>query len=68
MDDLMHVIKAPVHFAAGAADAMVSLEDMRSYDPLAALIADCAHNAHVEQPEKVWEVFELLMASAKATA
>jgi pimeloyl-ACP methyl ester carboxylesterase len=68
IDDLMHVIKARVHFAAGAADAMVSLQDMRSYDPLAAIIADCGHNAHVEQPENVWEVFELLTASAKATA
>jgi pimeloyl-ACP methyl ester carboxylesterase len=68
IDDLMSVIKAPVRFAAGAADAMVSLDDMRRYDPLAAIIAGCGHNAHVEQPEKVWEVFELLMTSAKAAA
>lgn len=66
--DLMHAIKAPVRFAAGAADTMVSLEDMRRYDPLAGLIADCGHNAHVERPDKVWETFELLMNSGKPTA
>jgi pimeloyl-ACP methyl ester carboxylesterase len=68
IDDLMHVLEARVRFAAGAADAMVSLDDMRRHDPHAAIIADCGHNAHVEQPEKVWQAFELLMNSAKATA
>ncbi|HZY12197.1 MAG TPA: alpha/beta hydrolase [Beijerinckiaceae bacterium] len=68
IDDLMRAIKAPVHFAAGAADAMVSLDDMRRYDPLAQSIADAGHNTHVERPQKIWQVFELLMASAKATA
>ncbi|MBV9395144.1 MAG: alpha/beta hydrolase [Methylobacteriaceae bacterium] len=68
IDDLMHVIEAKVRFIAGAADAMVSLDDMRRHDPLAAIIAGCGHNAHVEQPEKVWQAFHLLMNSAKATA
>lgn len=68
IDDLMHVIEARVRFAAGAADPMANLEDMRRHDPLAAIIADCGHNAHVEQPEKVWQGFQLLMNSAKATA
>jgi pimeloyl-ACP methyl ester carboxylesterase len=68
IDDLMHVLEARVRFAAGAADTMVSLDDMRRHDPHAAIIADCGHNAHVEQPEKVWQAFELLMNSAKATA
>jgi pimeloyl-ACP methyl ester carboxylesterase len=57
LDDLMRVIKAPVHFAAGAADAMASLDDMRRYDPLAEIVADAGHNAHVERAQKVWQVF-----------
>jgi pimeloyl-ACP methyl ester carboxylesterase len=68
IDDLMHAIEARVRFAAGAADAMVSLDDMRCHDPLATIIADCGHNAHVEQPENVWQAFQLLVNSTKATA
>jgi pimeloyl-ACP methyl ester carboxylesterase len=58
IDDLMRVIKAPVHFAAGAADQMVSLNDMRRYDQTAETIADTGHNVHVERPDKVWALFE----------
>src|SRR4051812_6050397 len=68
IDDLMRAINAPVRFAAGAADAMVGLDDMRRYDPLAELICDAGHNAHVERPEKVWRVFELLTSSTRPAA
>ncbi len=62
LDALMSVIKVPVHFAAGAADQMVSLKEMRRYDPIAELIADAGHNAHVERPEKVWALFEQILS------
>lgn len=68
IDELMRVVEAPVRFAAGAGDAMVTLDDMRRHDPFAETLAECGHNAHVEQPEKVWQAFELLINSAKATA
>jgi pimeloyl-ACP methyl ester carboxylesterase len=58
IEDLIGVIKAPVHFAAGAADAMVSLDDMRRYDPMAETIPETGHNAHVERPDKVWALFK----------
>jgi pimeloyl-ACP methyl ester carboxylesterase len=61
IDDLIGAIKAPVRFAAGAADAMVSLKDMRHYDPTAEIIADAGHNAHVERPEEVWSLFRSFM-------
>jgi pimeloyl-ACP methyl ester carboxylesterase len=45
-------------FSAGVADAMVSLDDMRRYDPMAETIPETGHNAHVERPDKVWALFE----------
>jgi pimeloyl-ACP methyl ester carboxylesterase len=69
IDDLIGVIKVPVHFAAGAADQMVSLDDMRRYDPMAETIADTGHNAHAEQPDKVWALFmSFLEMNAAPTA
>jgi pimeloyl-ACP methyl ester carboxylesterase len=58
IDDPLSVIKARVHFAAGAFDAMVSLDDMRRHDPAAETISEAGHNAHVERPDKVWALFE----------
>ena len=68
-DDLLGVIKARVHFAAGLGDHMVSLDQMRRYDPLAEIVADAGHNAHVERPDTVWALFESFMQmDASATA
>jgi hypothetical protein len=47
---------------------MVSLDEMRQHDPTADLIAGAGHNAHVQRPDKVWEVFELLASSGKPNA
>jgi pimeloyl-ACP methyl ester carboxylesterase len=55
--DLLSVVKAPVHFTAGAFDAMASLDDMRRHDPAAEAISEAGHNAHVERPDKVWTLF-----------
>jgi pimeloyl-ACP methyl ester carboxylesterase len=60
-DDLLGLIKARVRFAAGAGDQMVSLDQMRRYDPLAEIVSDTGHNAHVERSDKVWALFESFM-------
>jgi pimeloyl-ACP methyl ester carboxylesterase len=66
IDDLISVIKVPVRFAAGAADQMVGLDDMRRYDPSAEIITEAGHNTHVERPEKVWTLFEQMMRRTQA--
>lgn len=68
IEHLISIVKVPVRFAAGAADAMVSLDQIRGYDSTAAIIADAGHNAHVERPNKVWELFESLAQQAITTA
>jgi pimeloyl-ACP methyl ester carboxylesterase len=40
--------------AAGSKDEMVNLSQMASYDPEAAVFEGLGHNAHVEDPERVW--------------
>jgi pimeloyl-ACP methyl ester carboxylesterase len=65
IDDLIGFVKVPVHFAAGAADAMVSLENMRRYDPTAETLPKAGHNVHVERPEKVWALFDSFVGSAR---
>ena len=67
-DDLMRILEVPVRFAAGAADAMVGLDDMLAYDPGAEIIADAGHNAHVERPDKVWELFQSMRPCVASTA
>jgi pimeloyl-ACP methyl ester carboxylesterase len=66
INDLLGVIKARVHFAAGAFDAMVSLDEMRRHDPAAETISEAGHNAHVERPDKVWALFESLAGAHAA--
>jgi pimeloyl-ACP methyl ester carboxylesterase len=67
IDDLLSVIEARVRFAAGAFDAMVSLDDMRRYDPAAEAISNAGHNAHVERPDKVWMLFESFAQPTRLT-
>jgi pimeloyl-ACP methyl ester carboxylesterase len=68
IDQLISIVKVPVRFAAGAADAMVSFDEMLGYDPTAAIIADAGHNAHVERPDRVWELFESIAQQAITAA
>ena len=39
----------------GAADRMVSLEQLRAFDSEAIDIPDAGHNAMLEQPGEVWD-------------
>ncbi|MEA2760483.1 MAG: hypothetical protein QOH65_3156 [Methylobacteriaceae bacterium] len=66
IDDLLRGIKARVHFAAGAFDAMVGLDEMRRHDRAAEAISEAGHNAHVERPDGVWALFESLAGAHAA--
>jgi pimeloyl-ACP methyl ester carboxylesterase len=50
--------QAPVALAVGEKDAMVPLADVRGLDPAASIMPGVGHNAHVEQPEQVWNVIQ----------
>jgi pimeloyl-ACP methyl ester carboxylesterase len=58
IDEIIAAMRASLRLAAGARDAMVSLEQMRRFDPAAQLIEDAGHNPHVEAPERLWRVVE----------
>jgi hypothetical protein len=45
---------------------MVSLDDLRRYDPTAEAVADARHNAHVEGADKVWALFESFVGRLQA--
>jgi pimeloyl-ACP methyl ester carboxylesterase len=51
-------MRAPLRLAAGEHDRMVTLEQMRRFDPQAAIIAGTGHHPHVEAPETLWRVVE----------
>ena len=46
--------KSPFRLAAGSKDPMVELSHMASFDPKAVLFEGLGHNAHVEDPARVW--------------
>jgi pimeloyl-ACP methyl ester carboxylesterase len=53
---------APLRLAAGEHDPMVTLEQMRRFDPQAAIIAGAGHNPHVEAPETLWRLVDDALA------
>jgi len=53
---MIRAMNAPLRFVAGANDPMVTAEQMRCYDPDAVLIEDAGHNAHVQAPERLWQL------------
>jgi pimeloyl-ACP methyl ester carboxylesterase len=53
---------APVLLARGEHDSMVSLDELRRYDPQARDISGAGHNAHVEDPSAVVALLEQLSA------
>lgn len=55
MTRLIAAMKAPFHLARGAADRMVSLEQLRAYDGEALDIPDAGHNAMVDRAREVWD-------------
>jgi pimeloyl-ACP methyl ester carboxylesterase len=58
IDKIIAAMRAPLRLAAGARDPMVSLEQMRRFDPAAQLIEDSGHNPHVDAPDRLWRVVE----------
>jgi pimeloyl-ACP methyl ester carboxylesterase len=62
LETVIAAMRAPVRLAAGERDPMVTLEQMRRFDPHAAIIAGAGHNPHVEAPEKLWRVVEDALA------
>lgn len=55
VEDFAGIAKAPIHWAVGTKDPMVSADDLRSVTAQPELI-EGGHNVHVEQPELVWRM------------
>lgn len=53
---ILAAVTAPVALAVGEKDTMVPLTDARGLDPRAAVISGAGHNAHIENPEGLWNV------------
>ena len=47
------VAQAPFRLACGGRDTMVTLGELRRFDPAAIAFPECGHNAHVEAPDVV---------------
>jgi pimeloyl-ACP methyl ester carboxylesterase len=57
MQSLIAAAKIPVHLARGESDAMVSLDQLRAFDPHAIDLPG-GHNVMVEAPDAVWDWIE----------
>ncbi len=55
IEQILRLSSAPLRLAAGEADPMVTLEQMRRIDPAALTLAGAAHNAHWQDPAQVWD-------------
>ena len=44
--------RGPWRLACGASDALVTIDELRAFDPSAEEIDGCGHNPHVEAPER----------------
>lgn len=53
IDAIMQAVTAPFRLAAGSEDPMVSEAAMLRYDPSAVALVGLAHNAHIQDPERV---------------
>lgn len=58
MRSLLAAANAPVRLARGEFDGLVSLAELRRYDPDALELSGLRHNAHVEDPERVLRLAE----------
>ncbi len=61
IESVIAAMRAPLHLAAGAHDPMVTLEQMRRFDPAAVLLEGLGHNPHVEAPERLWQLVETML-------
>jgi pimeloyl-ACP methyl ester carboxylesterase len=50
IESLIAAAVAPVRLACGGFDHMVSIHQLRRFDPEAVVIPECGHSAHVERP------------------
>ena len=63
IEGVIAAMRAPLRLAAGERDPMVSPEQMRRFDPQAAVLPGLGHNPHVEAPERLWRHVEKMPAS-----
>jgi pimeloyl-ACP methyl ester carboxylesterase len=55
IEQILTLSSAPLRLAAGEADPMVTVDQMRRIDPAAQIFAGAAHNAHWQTPAQVWD-------------
>lgn len=60
---LVMACQSPVVLARGARDPMVSLEELRAHAPLAFDIPNAGHNAHVEDPDALLGLIDVLLSA-----
>ncbi len=58
MPTLMQEACMPVHLACGSEDSLVSIDELRQFDPAAHQFSGAGHNAMVETPADVWRWFD----------
>jgi pimeloyl-ACP methyl ester carboxylesterase len=58
MRGMVTAAKAPVRLACGESDGLVTVAELRRYDPDAVQLSGLGHNAHVEDPERVLRLAE----------
>lgn len=64
IETVIAAMKAPLRLAAGERDPMVSLDEMRRFDPGAVLLAGLGHSPHVEAPDALWRLVEAALDAA----
>jgi pimeloyl-ACP methyl ester carboxylesterase len=62
LETVIAAMHAPLRLAAGERDPMVTLDQMRRFDPQAVLVAGAGHNPHVEAAAALWQVVEDALA------
>jgi pimeloyl-ACP methyl ester carboxylesterase len=55
MRDLITHAQCPCHLACGSEDPLVTVDQLRDYDPRSEVFDGLGHNAMVESPDVVWE-------------
>jgi pimeloyl-ACP methyl ester carboxylesterase len=58
LERIIPAMKSPLRLAAGENDPMVTLAQMRRYDPQAVIIEGLGHSPHVQAPERLWSFLE----------
>jgi pimeloyl-ACP methyl ester carboxylesterase len=61
IDRVIAAMAAPLRLAVGERDPMVTPEQMRRFDPNAAVLPGLGHNPHVEAPERLWQAVEEML-------